>query len=228
VLIALLSACSPLERAPDPPIATDDVVIQGAQEPPGVEDPLASFLHWLSNAPPGAAAPPDGIGWGDGFIPDGDSLSPFETAHPAIAHLDSALLEAIQGAASDALQDGIELRVSSGWRSAGYQEVLLDEAIDSYGSEETARRFVNTPEQSTHVQGAAVDVSPTDAMSWLSQQGFAYGLCRTYANEPWHYELMIEPGGVCPRPLIDASVTHEQPGTSPALDRGLERERARP
>ena len=25
--------------------------------------------------------------------------------------------------------------------------------------------------------------------AWLSEHGAAYGLCRIYANEPWHYEL---------------------------------------
>jgi len=27
----------------------------------------------------------------------------------------------------------------------------------------------------------------------------------TYANEMWHYELASEPGGICPRPVADAS-----------------------
>ena len=53
-----------------------------------------------------------------------------------------------------------------------------------------------------------MDVAPTDAMSWLSQYGSAYGLCQAYANEMWHYELMLEPGGVCPPPLMDASMSH--------------------
>src|SRR5690606_9827902 len=96
-------------------------------------------------------------------------------------------------------------RISSGWRSPAYQQSLLDDAVRRYGSEAEARRFVNTPEQSTHVTGNAVDIAPVDAMSWLSQHGAAYGLWQTDANELWHYELMTAPGGICRSPLPDAS-----------------------
>ena len=227
MLMVLLGACSALDGPPDPAIAPDNAVVGRSPEPQDVEDPLASFLEWVSNAPSGVSTAPSGVGWEDGYIRDGDSVSPFEPDHPAIANLDSSLLDAIQRAALNARDDGIELRISSGWRSAGYQAVLLDQAIQSYGSEEIARRFVNTPEQSTHVQGAALDVAPTDAMSWLSQYGSNYGLCQTYANEMWHYELMIEPGGVCPSPVADASVTDEAGGESGRADTPHDR-RARP
>jgi D-alanyl-D-alanine carboxypeptidase len=105
----------------------------------------------------------------------------------------------------DAQSAGIDMFVTSGWRSERYQQRLLEEAIITYGSEAEARRWVNTPEQSTHVTGDAIDIGPTDASSWLSQYGYEYGLCQTYANELWHYELTVEPGGTCPAPLSDAS-----------------------
>ena len=38
------------------------------------------------------------------------------------------------------------------------------------------------------MSGEAVDIGP-DAAAWLSVHGAAYGLCRIYGNEPWHYEL---------------------------------------
>jgi hypothetical protein len=34
-----------------------------------------------------------------------------------------------------------------------------------------------------------VDLGPASATQWLAAHGAAYGLCRIYANEPWHYEL---------------------------------------
>jgi hypothetical protein len=39
------------------------------------------------------------------------------------------------------------------------------------------------------VSGDAVDIGPSDAATWLSEHGAAYGLCQIYGNEPWHYEL---------------------------------------
>jgi hypothetical protein len=42
------------------------------------------------------------------------------------------------------------------------------------------------------VSGDAVDVGPSDATAWLSEHGAAYGLCRIYGNEPWHFELRPE------------------------------------
>jgi len=88
-----------------------------------------------------------------GYIATGASISVF-AEHPAVTRLDPALRTAIRRAAIAARGDGITLRLNSGWRSADYQQRLLDEAIARYGSERTAREYVNTPERSTHVQGA--------------------------------------------------------------------------
>jgi zinc D-Ala-D-Ala carboxypeptidase len=48
---------------------------------------------------------------------------------------------------------------------------------------------VATPNTSAHVLGDAVDIGPTGAAAWLAEHGDAYGLCRIYGNESWHYEL---------------------------------------
>ncbi len=74
-----------------------------------------------------------------------------------------------------------------------------------YGSEDEARRYVATPDSSAHVTGDAVDLGPTDALSWLSQHGADYGLCQTFANEMWHYELATTPGGRCPEMHLDGT-----------------------
>jgi len=140
-----------------------------------------------------------------GQVPDAHPLSPFDSGDPAIARLDPRLRSALQKAGVGARADGIALRVSSGWRSAGYQRELLDRAIRTYGSERIAREYVNTPERSTHVSGKAADVGPTAAAYWLDQHGAAYGLCRIYANEIWHFERVVKPGGRCPRLRTDAS-----------------------
>jgi hypothetical protein len=146
----------------------------------------------------------------DGFIPDGESLSPFDTDHPAVINLDPDLLEAIQHAATDAEADGVEMVINSGWRSERYQQALFDEAVVTYGSEEEARKWVNTPDRSTHVTGEAVDIGYADADYWLIDYGAEYGLCQTYANEIWHFELSVEPGETCPTPLSDATASGQQ------------------
>jgi zinc D-Ala-D-Ala carboxypeptidase len=134
---------------------------------------------------------PDGrlgaLGEADGAVPDGTTV--FDDDVPGVAKLDPDLLGALRGAAADAERDGVALYVDSGWRSARYQQQLLRQAIAKYGSEEAATRWVATPETSAHVSGDAVDIGPSGAAAWLSAHGAAYGLCRIYGNEPWHYEL---------------------------------------
>jgi zinc D-Ala-D-Ala carboxypeptidase len=127
------------------------------------------------------------LGEADGAVPDGTTV--FDDQVSGVAKLDSDLLGALREAATDAADDGIEFVVDSGWRSPAYQEHLLKEAVSKYGSEEQATRWVATPDTSSHVSGDAVDIGPSDAAAWLSDHGAEYGLCQTYANEPWHYEL---------------------------------------
>ena len=130
-------------------------------------------------------------------------VTPFEEDTSAVSRLDPDLLDALRRAATDASRQGIEVVVNSGWRSADDQERLLEDAIARYGSREEAARWVATPETSAHVSGDAVDVGPAAAAAWLSRYGAAYGLCQTYRNELWHFEL--HPAAVtdgCP-PMYD-------------------------
>ncbi|MEU5388531.1 M15 family metallopeptidase [Kitasatospora cineracea] len=146
-------------------------------------------------------------GGGDGAedgIPAGGSVA-VDADVPAVRGLDPALLAAVRAAAADARAQGVELRLTSGRRSPSYQQRLLDRAVGRYGSLDLARRYVNTPEKSTHVSGRAVDVGPTDAADWLGRHGTRYGLCQVYANEMWHFELLTAPGGSCPPRLPDAA-----------------------
>lgn len=142
---------------------------------------------------------------GDGSIPENGSISLDDNGHAAIANLDPALLSAARKAAADARMRGVELKVTSGWRSAAYQQRLLEDAIVLYRSEEEARRWVQPPDKSKHVTGEAIDIGPTSAADWLIQHGAGYGLCQVYANEMWHFELLISPGGQCPQPITDAN-----------------------
>ncbi|MET0233043.1 MAG: M15 family metallopeptidase [Kibdelosporangium sp.] len=162
---------------------------------------LAAFLGGCSAA--GASSE-------DGYIPEGESISVRDTGHPALRNLDAKLVQALHQAADEARADGVELKVTSGWRSKQYQERLLAEAVDRYGSLAKARKFVNTPDQSTHVSGRAVDIGPTRAADWMVQHGSDFGLCQAYGNEIWHFELLTEPGGDCPPQQPDAAGQADQ------------------
>jgi len=130
------------------------------------------------------------LGEDDGAVPDGTTV--FDDGVPGVAKLDPALLVALRQAASHAASEGVEFFVDSGWRSAEYQKRLLEQAILKYGSRAEAARWVATPNTSAHVSGEAVDIGRSDAAAWLSEHGARYGLCQTYSNESWHYELRPE------------------------------------
>jgi LAS superfamily LD-carboxypeptidase LdcB len=143
-----------------------------------------------------AAADPDDTA--EGGLPGGQRLSPFDLTTPAVNRLDPALLDAIDRAAERAAGDGITIGLTSGWRSAEFQQRLFDDAVVQYGGAEIASQYVASPQVSKHVIGKAVDVGPAAADDWLIRNGQTFGLCQIYANEIWHFELATDYGGGCP------------------------------
>jgi D-alanyl-D-alanine carboxypeptidase len=142
------------------------------------------------------------VGEADGVVPKGVTV--FDDTVPAVANLDPDFLDALRRAAKDAANDRIEFVVNSGWRSPRYQDQMLREAVQKYGSAEEAARWVATAETSAHVSGDAIDIGPAKAAVWLSENGARYGLCQIYRNEPWHFELRPEAiDGRCPRLFAD-------------------------
>ncbi len=133
-----------------------------------------------------------------GYIPDNQSVTPFDVTNPVIGWLDPALLAAVQNAARSAASDGVDLEITSGWRTKGFQQRLFDDAVRTYGNVETAQQFVASPDASRHVFGQAVDVGPAEADNWLIRNGSRFGLCQIYANEIWHFELAADQHGDCP------------------------------
>jgi len=126
-----------------------------------------------------AAGPPDVPALRDDSRLHDDRLDPFDDTHPAIAGLRSGLRAALQDAARDAEAQGVRIWVTSGWRSVAYQQELLDQAVQRYGSLSEALRFVASPDSSSHVTGEAVDIGPTEADDWMTRHGADYGLCQT-------------------------------------------------
>jgi LAS superfamily LD-carboxypeptidase LdcB len=137
----------------------------------------------------------------DGLLPGGVTV--FDAAYPAVASLDPALLQALQDAAT---AGGLDLYVTSGWRSEAYQSQLFADAVAAYGSEAEAARWVAPADRSLHVTGDAVDLGDEDALAWLADHGSAFGLCQIYDNEPWHYEWRPSaPAEGCPSRYPDSS-----------------------
>jgi uncharacterized protein YcbK (DUF882 family) len=142
---------------------------------------------------------------GDASSLDERSLTPFDVQDPAIGRLDPELLTAVQAAAGAAAADGVTMTITSGWRSPEFQQQLLDDAVQTYGSFAAARQYVQTPQASKHVVGEAVDVAGVGADQWLIANGRHFGLCQIYANELWHFERATDAFGACPPLLPNAA-----------------------
>jgi hypothetical protein len=193
VAVAAMAAALGYQLLESSPPRASSAVSSSPEAPSRVAEPPR-----LRSAPRGA------LGEADGAVPAGTTV--FDREVPGVANLDRALLGALRRAATDAAVDGVEFFVDSGWRSPEYQEQLLRDAVLKYGSEAEAARWVATPDTSAHVSGEAVDIGRSDAASWLSEHGFAYGLCQIYDNEPWHFELRLEAiGHGCPHMYADAT-----------------------
>lgn len=119
--------------------------------------------------------------------------------------VDPELVARFAAAQRAAAQDGVTLRITSGRRSVQEQQQLVDEAVTKYGSVQDAHRFVLPPDASAHVQGLALDVGPTAGARWLGAHGLEFGLCRTYANETWHFEKLPAGRTACPPMHPDSS-----------------------
>ena len=110
-------------------------------------------------------------------------------------------------AQSNAHKEGINLVITSGFRTAARQEYLFKRAIAKYGSAKEASKWVLPPDKSHHPDGIALDINypgdPEDT-KWLELNGYKYGLCRVYKNEWWHFEPLVAPGEECPALVANA------------------------
>ncbi len=119
--------------------------------------------------------------------------------------LTPALATAYRQAKAQAQREGVPLWITSGKRSWAEQESMWRDGIATYGSPAAARRWVLPPAESTHVTGRAIDVGPQEGAQWLARKGTRWGLCRTYANEWWHFEVATVPRTPCPPKYVDSA-----------------------
>ncbi|WP_043718390.1 D-alanyl-D-alanine carboxypeptidase family protein [Kutzneria sp. 744] len=108
----------------------------------------------------------------------------------SLAGLHPTTRRAFEAARAEAFwRDGQLIGLTSGHRDAAEQYRLYKDAVRSAGSHQEARRWVLPPHESSHVQGTALDVRPSEGAAWLERNGDKHKLYRRYDNEPWHFEL---------------------------------------
>lgn len=136
-------------------------------------------------------------------------LTESATARAGATEIHPILLARFEAAKAAAALVGVNLYITSGFRDEKRQAVLFARAIEKYGSETEAAKWVLPAAFSHHPDGLAIDINyPGDlaGAQWLEKNGERYGLCRVYANEWWHFEGVIAPGQFCPAMAPNALV----------------------
>lgn len=166
----------PPEPAPHP---------AGAFVPEAVEDPGGGRVSDKSE--PAAA--------------DRVSVTGYGGKHVVLHRLAAQAWDALVAAArADSIEAPL-LELVSGFRSRADQQRLFDQAVERYGSEGEARRWVAKPGGSAHHSGRAVDCwmgsandsgnveaqRHTAVYRWLEKHAEDFGWY-PYENESWHYE----------------------------------------
>ena len=121
-----------------------------------------------------------------------------------------------------------------GFRTAQQQQDRFGDAVDFYGSETEARKYVayadDTSCESKHCAGTAVDIVPTqDVLAWLAEpvpcdvdavacpagsvtaRSVQFGFVATLPSSPGHFEftlplIRLDDGGDCAAPVSAAAV----------------------
>ena len=108
------------------------------------------------------------------------------------------------------------MRILSAYRSPEIQAQLYADALERYGSEAEARRWVAPPGNSRHNHGQAADLSYLGdaARAYAHENAARYGLHFPLSNEDWHIEPMGADGG---RIAIDGTFIAPTGGAPNAL-----------
>jgi D-alanyl-D-alanine carboxypeptidase len=110
--------------------------------------------------------------------------------------------ESFEKMAHAAMDDSIELKVKSGFRSTGYQKQLIRKRLREGESFQYIITYVAPPGYSEHHTGLAVDLtskekkfSKSKAYAWLKKNAYRFGFIESYPKgnktlktwEPWHW-----------------------------------------
>lgn len=120
------------------------------------------------------------------------------TRPDAISGLDPRFAASVYDMVRAAEADGINLRITSAYRSPEVQARLWENALAKYGSPAAARKWVAPPGKSQHNRGLAVDFAGPggllrDASSpeaqWIAANAARFGLDVPMDWEPWQVEF---------------------------------------
>lgn len=104
-----------------------------------------------------------------------------------------------------------KFQVMSGARSNERQAELFKAAVQKYGSEQAARKWVAPPGRSFHNKGLATDLTYLDpsARKYAHENAAKYNLAFPMGHEPWHIELANARGNKQP---VQAPMQNVKPG----------------
>jgi hypothetical protein len=86
-----------------------------------------------------------------------------------------------------AAQDGVDIRIVSGFRTMEQQEYLYGCYVNCNCN---SCNLAATPGYSNHQSGHALDLNTSEGgvLTWLNNHGDEFGFERTVPSEPWHWE----------------------------------------
>lgn len=138
-----------------------------------------------------------------------------EDSFTGLRHEMQERVAALLQAAEQELGPG-SLRITSAYRSPELQAQLYERALERYGSEAEARRWVAPPGRSQHNFGTAVDFAnegggllrdpDSREAQWLRQNAARFGLAVPMDWEPWQVELAGARGQSMPATYDDFQV----------------------
>jgi hypothetical protein len=125
-----------------------------------------------------------------GTLPDGGPANAGEYRGP-FAHRQGKPMRpdvavAFDRMAAAARADGVDLIISSAFRSDAEQAALFAEHPDP--------KWVAPPGKSLHRLGTELDLGPPSAYGWLARNAERFRYVQRYAWEPWHYGFMLNAG----------------------------------
>ena len=105
-----------------------------------------------------------------------------------------------------ARQDGVGVRIVSGFRTMSQQEYFYGCYTDCNCNN---CNLAARPGYSNHQSGHALDLNTSDSgvLTWLNAHGDEFGFARTVASEPWHWEwwgAASDFDGPCGEPQLPA------------------------
>lgn len=144
-------------------------------------------------------------------------------------YLRAEAAEAFHRLAEAAAEEGLEIRMTTAYRSYDFQKILFDNYVEKEG-EEKANTFSAKPGQSEHQTGLAVDVtSPsvdyqlsndygrTEEGKWIAANAYRFGFILRfpegkeeitgYQYEPWHLRYV---GLLAAREIHERDLTLEE------------------